>query len=205
MEVEGRAAYLTHDASGLVLGLAFEQVPGAAATALRALVGQRCPPMPAVLPPKARRRPEPEDAAEGATEPLGAPALPEPAPEERRQSPRLSLGAGFHARFMAGDDLVAQADLLDLSAGGCCLRLPLERCREILQGAELDEFHFLHPDLPRGVLRGRVKWVLGRGPGALEAGGAGRYCLVGVAFVEVPEALGKAIADYVARHVPGKG
>jgi hypothetical protein len=40
---------------------------------------------------------------------------------ERRHFPRLTLGVGFHARFLVGDELVPAADLLDLSAGGCCL------------------------------------------------------------------------------------
>jgi hypothetical protein len=134
------------------------------------------------------------------------PPAPQPAaedPAERRHSPRLTLGEGFHARFLAGDDLIPEADLLDLSTGGCCLRLPLDSCGEIRQGAELDEFHFVHPELPKGVLRGRVKWVLGRSPGALEAGAPGRYCLVGVAFLETPDAVAGAIAAYVASHLPG--
>jgi len=51
------------------------------------------------------------------------------------------------------------------------------------------------------VLRGRVKWVMGRGPGALESAAPGRYCLVGVEFLEPPDPLGRAIAAYVARHL----
>jgi hypothetical protein len=172
---------------------------------VRGLVAQRCPPIPAVLPPKARRRPEPRDS-ESPTVPVTAvppPEAPEPSPVERRHSPRLTLGPGFLARFLAGDDLVPEADVLDISTGGCCLRLPLDLCREIRQGVGLDEFHFLHPDLPKGVLQGRVKWVLGRNPGALEAGGAGRYCLVGVEFLGIPEVVGQVIEAYVASHFPG--
>jgi len=123
--------------------------------------------------------------------------------QERRHFPRLTLGVGFHARFLVGDDLVPAAELLDLSTGGCCLRLPLDLCRELHQGVALDEFHFLNADLPTGVLRGSVKWVLGRNPGALESGGAGRYCLVGVEFHDIPGALGKAIAAYVDRQLAG--
>ena len=123
-------------------------------------------------------------------------------PAERRHTPRLTLGAGFRARFMAGDTLITEADLLDLSAGGCCLRLPLDQCQEVRQGVDLDEFHFLHPDLPRGVLRGRVKWVMGRNPEALASAVPGRYCLVGVEFRDPPEPVSRALAVYVARHLP---
>jgi hypothetical protein len=123
--------------------------------------------------------------------------------QERRHFPRLTLGAGFHARFLVGDELVPAADLLDLSVGGCCLRLPLDLCQDLHQGMALDEFHLLHADLPKGVLKVSVKWVLGRNPGALESGGAGRYCLVGVEFRDIPGALGRAIAAYVDRQLAG--
>ena len=47
-----------------------------------------------------------------------------------------------------------------------------------------------------------MKWVLGRNPGALESGGAGRrYCLVGVEFHDIPGPLGRAIAAYVDRQL----
>jgi c-di-GMP-binding flagellar brake protein YcgR len=203
MEVEGKAAHLGFEGGALVLGIAFSNVPAPVATALRAFVQQRCPPAPTALPPKVRRPPEPRGQEPAPDAPADPPAPP-PAgdPAERRHSPRLSLGDGFQARFMAGDALFPEADLLDLSTGGCCLRLPLDRCQEILQGVRLDEFHFLHPDLPTGVLEGRVKWVLGRNPGALESGGPGRYCLVGVEFQDVPDPVRQAIAAYVARHMP---
>lgn len=193
LETEGRAVYLAADASGLALGIAFTKPAAPVAAALRNLVGQRCPPTPVQLPAKLRRRPEPREEP---TRPIAARELP---PVERRSCPRLTLGAGFHARFMVGDELFPAADLLDLSAGGCCLRLPLDLCGEVQRGAGLDEFHFLHRDLPKGVLKGSVKWVLGRNPGTMESGGAGRYCLVGVEFRDIPEALGQAIAAYVDR------
>jgi c-di-GMP-binding flagellar brake protein YcgR len=211
MEAEGKAVYLAAESAGLVMGIAISGLPGPAAGALRALVAQRCPPIPAALPAKARRPPEPREETPAAPAPAPAPEPPAPAPApaagqprpgdpaERRHTPRLSLGEGFQARFMAGDLLVTEADLTDLSAGGCCLRLPLEQVQGLQKGSDLEEFHFLHGDLPRGVLQGRVKWVLGRRPGG-EAGPG--YGLVGVEFLLVPDAVGQAIAAYVAEHLP---
>jgi hypothetical protein len=142
--------------------------------------------------------------ATGAPDAPGAAPVPAPAPAaspaDRRHFPRLSLGEGFQARFMAGDLLVAEADLTDLSAGGCCLRVPLEQGQAFQKGLELDEFHFLHGDLPKGVLRGRVKWVLGRKPESREPG-AEHYCLVGVEFAQTPAALGQALEAYVAQRL----
>ena len=220
VEAAGRVAYLAHEAAGLVLGFAFNSLPGPVEGVLRNLVGSRTTPAPAVLPPKVRRRPDPREAEEpvapaaeslpaagDAQAPAPEPSTPQeqPAAEalvqvpmvERRQAPRLSLGSGFHARFMIGEHLFAEVDLLDMSAGGCCLRLPQALSEGFRKGAALDEFHFVHPDLPQGVLQGRVKWVLGRNAGAAAATGP-RYCLVGVEFALITAGLAQAIESYVA-------
>jgi len=104
MEAAGQAVYLSADASGLALGIAFAKPPAQMATALRNLVGQRCPPIPVQLPVKARRRPERREQPEGPA------AAEEPPPVDRRHFPRLTMGAGFHARFMAGDALITEAE-----------------------------------------------------------------------------------------------
>jgi c-di-GMP-binding flagellar brake protein YcgR len=231
VETPGRAVHLSHDGGGLAIGFAFNTLPGPVEAVIRSLVGSRTSPTPAVLPPKLRRRPEAREAeAEAKPEPgpvpegpapepvpeqaPEAPAPPEavPAPElqaqvplvDRRQAPRLSLGPGFHARFMIGDLLFAEVDLLDVSIGGCCLRLSQTRSEGVRKGVVLDEFHFVHPDLPPGVLQGRVKWILGGNPGGAASGGGAagpRYCLVGVEFSMITAGLAQAITDYVSSHL----
>ena len=165
--------------------------------------------------PESIPQPEPEPAPEPVPEPapelapelaraLAEPPAPQPPPEvlvpmgDRRQARRLSLGEGFHARFLVGDVLFEQVDLLDISTGGCCLRLQQAKADSLGKGVVLDEFHFVHPDLPQGVLQGRVKWILGRNsaPGASASGP--RYCLVGVEFCLIPAGLVQAIDGFVA-------
>jgi len=171
----------------------------------------RCPALPTALPAKARRKPGPEgeegeEAAEQTDERPLAGRRARPArgadPAERRQAPRLSLDEGFHACFMIGERRVAEASLTDLSVGGCCLRLAMEHCQELQKGVSLEAFQLVHPDLPREVLQGRVKWVLGRAAEALGRPGP-PYCLVGVAFEAVPEPAGQAIAAFVAGQLQG--
>ncbi len=88
MEFEGRAAYLDASAGGLTVGIAFDPPKPDLATALRNLVASRTSPIPAALPPKARRRPEaaprPADPVQSAVEPpaAGPPRQPLPAPAE---------------------------------------------------------------------------------------------------------------------------
>ena len=81
MELTGRAVFL--DASGgLVIGIAFDPLRPDLAGALRSLVASRTTPIPAVLPPKARRKPE------ALEEPVPVEAAPvEAAPVEATPAP----------------------------------------------------------------------------------------------------------------------
>jgi len=77
IELTGRAVFL--DASGgLVIGVAFDPLRPDHAGALRSLVASRTTPIPTVLPPKARRKPE--APAEPAQEALRVPDAPSPTP-----------------------------------------------------------------------------------------------------------------------------
>ena len=135
--------------------------------------------------------------------PLGLGPLPtEPSGAERRTHLRLSLGPGFRASFLAAGARVPDADLLDVSVGGCCLRLLPEACRELQTGVALADFHFMHRDLPNGVLPAAVTWILGKNaidrPGPAE----GRYCLVGVQFQNLPPEIEEGLEEYIAWHLP---
>ena len=134
--------------------------------------------------------------------PLGPPSLAAPSNAERRTHLRLSLGPGFRASFLAAGVRVADADLLDVSVGGCCLRLVPEVCRDLQAGVGLDDFHFMHRDLPNGVLPASVTWILGKNaidrPGPAE----GRYCLVGVQFQDLSPEIEEGLEEYIAWHLP---
>ena len=80
LELTGRAVFLDASA-GLTMGIAFDPLRPDQASALRGLVASRTTPVPAALPPKARRRAEAPapDVPEAAPEPRPAPR-PEPPP-----------------------------------------------------------------------------------------------------------------------------
>jgi CheY-like chemotaxis protein len=67
MELEGRAVFLEYSAGGLVMGLAFTKPRADFAAALKGLVASRTSAMPASLPAKARRRPEPPSGSAAST------------------------------------------------------------------------------------------------------------------------------------------
>ena len=218
LETKGKAVYLAHDSAQLIMGFAFDKPPQEVASALGRLVTARSRPFPSVLPPKARRLKEPEkEEAEASAppEPPVAEALPVAAPApgpaevsgadqpipENRVHLRLSLGPGFKARFLSKGEPIADADMLDISIGGCCLRMPPEACKDLLAGALLEDFHFLHRDLPNGALQARVKWILGKN--ALDRPGAAdeRYCLVGISFSDPAPEVIEGLEAYIAWHI----
>ena len=227
LETKGRAIYLSHGPGSLVMGFAFDKPPQAVEAALRRLVAGRAKPIPDAIPPKVRRikEPEKEEVPEPPVKLPEAPVAAAPAvaatPEsplipaakdlvgeaviitgrERRTQPRLSLGQGFQARFQAGANLVFDADLLDVSVGGCCLRLPPAGCTELQSGALLEEFHFLHRDLPNGVLQARVSWILGKNAAERPGSSEGRYCLVGIEFTGPSPEIVEGLEAYIAWHI----
>jgi CheY-like chemotaxis protein len=84
MELEGRAVFLESSAGGLVMGLAFNPPQPEVAAALKNLVASRATPIPAALPPKARRRQEPEaDPAPAPNRAADPPSRPSPEPSRR--------------------------------------------------------------------------------------------------------------------------
>ena len=122
--------------------------------------------------------------------------------EAERTHLRLSLGPGFRAGFQAGEASPEVGEMLDVSIGGCCLRMAPEGVQTLQSDAPLDNFHFLHRDLPNGILPARVTWVLGKNaihrPGPRE----GRYCLVGVRFLELPTEIEEGLEAYIAWNLP---
>jgi len=108
MELEGRAVFLDSGSGGLTMGIAFDPPKADQATALRGLVASRTTPVPSVLPPKARRRqePEPETAAPPPVRP--APVAPAPVPADQAVQPAPAVAAPAPER-PAGAGQAAQA------------------------------------------------------------------------------------------------
>ena len=215
LETKGKAVYISHGAGSLMVGFAFDKPPQAVEAALRRLVAGRAKPIPDAIPPKARRLKEPpKEVPKEAAQEL-PPEAPRPVPaaaegpgdtpaivgRERRTQPRLSLGQGFQARFQASAELAFDADLLDVSIGGCCLRLSPQGCLELEAGVILEAFHFLHRDLPNGVLHARVSWILGKNAAERPGSPEGRYCLVGVEFTGPSPEIVEGLEAYIAWHI----
>lgn len=92
VELAGKVAYLAYGEAGLVMGFSFDKPGAAAASALHGFVATRTSPIPATLPPKARRKatepeeavPEPAPAPVEAAAPATPTEPPPPAPIDKR-------------------------------------------------------------------------------------------------------------------------
>lgn len=113
--------------------------------------------------------------------------------EERRTSPRLTVGPDHRVRFTVQGRLYSGVPLSDISAGGCCARMPVVQAEDLERGMLLESLHLAHPRLPGAELRGRLAWIMGRVPGKTEG-----IVVLGIEFLDPAPAVRQAIEAYVA-------
>jgi len=112
---------------------------------------------------------------------------------ERRRFTRLSTAGGeYGVSFLFQDHLVATANLVNLSAGGCGLEIQMADARDLDTGAVLDNLLLLHQDLPSVPLQATVVRLLGKVPGKTSG-----YLLAGVEFTLVTPFIKGLIEDHV--------
>lgn len=113
-------------------------------------------------------------------------------PEDRRRTYRLSVGPDHQVRFRAGEQAYLGIPLSDISAGGCCARIPVQQAEALEKGMDLQGLHLAHPRLPGVPLLGRVAWIMGRHAGKTEG-----FVVVGIEFVDPNPTVYQAIENYV--------
>lgn len=98
---------------------------------------------------------------------------------DRRRHRRLSLqGEAYGLQFRLLDRSVTTARLVNLSAGGVGLELPMSESAGLEVGSTLHALFVDHPDLPYLPLQATVVRVLGKVPGKTTG-----YLLVGAEFM----------------------
>lgn len=113
-------------------------------------------------------------------------------PSDRRRYPRLSLDAGYTARFRAAERSFAAVQMSDLSAGGTCLRVEALEAEPLTKGLQVSALYLDHPGLPTVPLQGQVSWLMGKVPGKTEG-----FVLVGIEFVNLNPKIETALAKFV--------
>lgn len=109
---------------------------------------------------------------------------------EYRATVRLDQDDPLHPKpFMPDVSLPGMgAILMNISAGGCCLRLPrFEIPSSIRPGCQLSSIKLLHPTLDNSPIKGRIAWSREDPP----------YVLIGVQFMHIQSATQESIRSYI--------
>ena len=113
-------------------------------------------------------------------------------PADRRRYPRLSVDASYTARFHGAGKVFMAVAMVDLSAGGICLRMDPRESGPLLKGTQVTALYLDHLGLPTVPLQGLVSWVMGRVPGKVEG-----FILVGVEFLNLNPKVEAILAQHV--------
>jgi c-di-GMP-binding flagellar brake protein YcgR len=113
-------------------------------------------------------------------------------PQNRRRFTRVNVGGDHTASFRLGERAFLGLALTNLSAGGCCLKLPAVQAEGIEKGCAVTQFCLVHPRLPSIPLEATVCWLLGRQPGRVEG-----FLLVGFEFHGISPQYQETLDTYV--------
>lgn len=112
--------------------------------------------------------------------------------EAMRRHPRLSVGPEYQVRLAFGGRELEGAELQNLSACGCGVKVPRSECAGLENGVTLDWVYMLHPGLPCVPFQATVVRLLGK------TGGTGLgYVLLGLDFVYVTPTVSRLIDHHV--------
>jgi len=108
----------------------------------------------------------------------------------RRQTPRVTVGADYSVRFVAGGHLFENIRLVNVSEGGCFITVPASSAGIFLGGTLLEQLRLEGPGLPTELLTGRVAFAMGTSPRMPMVG-------VGVSFLALPPPVHSALCRFV--------
>jgi len=110
----------------------------------------------------------------------------------RRRYTRVNVDADHTARFRMGERSFVGLALTNLSAGGCCLRIPAAEAGELEKGTQVTALYLVHPRIPSVPLQATVCWLLGRHPDRTEG-----WLLVGLEFLDTSPQCLETLEEYV--------
>lgn len=114
------------------------------------------------------------------------------AANNHRRFPRVNVDEDHTARFVVGDRSVHGIVITNLSAGGCCVKVPSDLGELMAKGTSVSMLVIVHPGIPNVPLQATVCWLLGQ-----QGGGSGGFNLVGLEFVNPNPKFQRTLAEYV--------
>lgn len=110
----------------------------------------------------------------------------------RRRYPRANVDEDHTVRFHLGDKAYTGLVMTNLSAGGCCIKVPAEEAEGMAKGTLVHTMYLVHPRIPSTPLQASISWLLGRQPGRNEG-----VVLVGLEFVDLNPYFQATLERYV--------
>lgn len=118
-------------------------------------------------------------------------------PLNGRRFPRVNVGEDHLVRFQVGDAPPSDLPMTNLSAGGCCIKVPSEHAAWAARGTRIDELYLIHPRIPNEPLSAEIRWLLG------QAGKTSGFVLVGFSFLDPSPEVETALDRYVTELLGG--
>ena len=115
-------------------------------------------------------------------------------PTELRRYRRVNVGEDHTVRFRVGEKSLAGLTMTNLSAGGCCIKVPAIQSEGMDKGALVSMLYLVHPRIPSIPLQASICWLLGKQPGRLEG-----FILVGFEFIDPSPQFQDTLDAYVQR------
>jgi len=115
-----------------------------------------------------------------------------PDPSERRNHTRVNVSEEHTVRFHLGERSITGLTMTNLSAGGCCFKIPVTQSEGMIKGAQVSRLYLVHPRIPSTPLRATICWLMGRQPGRTEG-----VLLVGLEFTDPSPQFQETLDAYV--------
>jgi c-di-GMP-binding flagellar brake protein YcgR len=113
-------------------------------------------------------------------------------PANRRRYARVNVGGDHTVRFKLGERSMSGLAMTNLSAGGCCIRIPSAQAEAMDKGTLVSMLYLVHPRIPNVPLEAVVCWLLGKQPGKTDG-----FVLVGFEFVDPSPQFQETLDAYV--------
>lgn len=116
---------------------------------------------------------------------------------ERRDQRRVPLDPSYSVSFTLNGAAYERLLIPNISGGGMCVMVPVDKARQFQRGAILEGIQLHHEGLPTERLRGEIRYTMGGGHLSFI-----KHVGVGVQFLDVPEPVIEALNAFVAAQFP---
>jgi hypothetical protein len=115
-----------------------------------------------------------------------------PDPTNQRRFPRVNVGNDHSARFKLGEHAYNDLAVANLSAGGCCVKIPAVQAEKLEKGTQVAMLYLVHSRIPSVPLQATVCWMLGKQPGKTDG-----FVLIGFEFQNLSPQFLETMETYV--------